>query len=198
MVTTDYGLRLDASFVTMEHWADDTMSGEKIRSQDCRLHTPEQSTRYKNTPACFSFSYFGSKMSFVKVQNALGVRCFFVLTCLVQVNAWRSLEWPRKIFLVWPRYTECLHSSGAPKELYIVELRVCLLLKRLAYLCRYFNLIYRFACPVPELCMIYNIVLHWICINHGHRLMSWNQLFLTPAWLEQYVRAIYQMGCPLT
>ena len=61
----------------------------------------------------------------------------------------------------------------------------CLLLKRLAYPCRYFDL-------------IYNVVLDWIYTNHGHRLTSWNQLFLTPAWLEQYSQAIYQMGCPLT
>ena len=74
---------------------------------------------------------------------------------------------------------------------------LCLLLKRLAYPCRYFDLIYRFGRPVPELCMIYNVVLDWIYTNHGHRLTSWNQLFLTPAWLQQYARAIYQMGCPL-
>ena len=46
--------------------------------------------------------------------------------------------------------------------------------------------------------MIYSVVLDWIYTSHGHRLTSWNQLFLTPAWLEQYSRAIYQMGCPLT
>ena len=74
---------------------------------------------------------------------------------------------------------------------------LCLLLKRLAYPCRYFDVICRFARPVPELCRIYNIVLDWININHGHRLTPWNQLFLTPAWLEQYARAIRQIGCPL-
>ena len=46
--------------------------------------------------------------------------------------------------------------------------------------------------------MIYNVVLDWIYANHGHRLTSWNQLFLTPAWLEQYARGVFQMGCPLT
>ena len=55
---------------------------------------------------------------------------------------------------------------------------LCLLLKdlkRLAYPCRYFDLIYRFARPVPELCMIYSVVLDWIYTSHGHRLTSWNQ-----------------------
>ena len=56
---------------------------------------------------------------------------------------------------------------------------LCLLLKRLAYPCRYFDLIYRFARPVPELCMIYSVVLDWIYTSHGHRLTSWNQLFNT-------------------
>jgi hypothetical protein len=46
--------------------------------------------------------------------------------------------------------------------------------------------------------MIHNVVLDWIYTNHGHRLTTWNQLFLTPACLEQYARAVYQLGCPLT
>lgn len=56
---------------------------------------------------------------------------------------------------------------------------MCLLLNRLAYPCRYFDLIYRFARPVPELCTIYNFVLDWIYINHGHRLTSWNSQITT-------------------
>ena len=39
---------------------------------------------------------------------------------------------------------------------------LCILLKRLAYPYRYFDLIYRFARPVPELYMIYNAVLDWV------------------------------------
>lgn len=34
-------------------------------------------------------------------------------------------------------------------------------------------------------------------VNHNQRLTSWNQLFLTPAWLEQYAQAVHQMGCPI-
>ena len=74
---------------------------------------------------------------------------------------------------------------------------LCLVLNCLAYMWKYFDLIYRFACPVPELCMIYNVGLDWIYITHGHGLTSWNQLFLTPAWLEQYAQATHQLGCPL-
>ena len=51
---------------------------------------------------------------------------------------------------------------------------LCLLLKRLAYPCRYFDLISTFARPIPELCMITNTVLDWFYRVHGFRLTSWN------------------------
>ena len=75
---------------------------------------------------------------------------------------------------------------------------LCLLLKRLAYPCRYFDLISTFARPVPELCMIANTVLAWIYTEHGFRLTSWNQPFLTPACLQEYAYAITRQGSPLT
>lgn len=76
---------------------------------------------------------------------------------------------------------------------------LCLLLRRLAYPCHYFDLIHRFARPVPELCMIANIVLEWIYDTHGHRLTFWNnQPFLSSANLECYAQAITRMGSPLT
>ena len=71
---------------------------------------------------------------------------------------------------------------------------LCILLKRLAFPCRYYDMIYRFARPVPELCLIYNAVLRWVYENHGQRLTSWNQQFLSPIFLEQYARAIQRMG----
>ena len=74
---------------------------------------------------------------------------------------------------------------------------LCILLKRLAFPCRYYDMIYRFARPVPELCLIYNAVLRWVYENHGHRLTSWNQQFLSPIFLEQYARALQRMSAPL-
>jgi len=75
---------------------------------------------------------------------------------------------------------------------------LCLLLKRLAYPCHYFDLISTFARPVPELCMIANTILDWIYSEHGFRLTSWNQPFLTPACLQEYAYAITRQGSPLT
>jgi len=76
---------------------------------------------------------------------------------------------------------------------------LCLLLRRLAYPCRYHDCIYRFARPVPELSMIANTVLDWVYDNHSNRLMSWNnQPFLSPANLELYAQAVTRKGSPLT
>ena len=74
---------------------------------------------------------------------------------------------------------------------------LCILLKRLAYPCRYFDMIHLFARPVPELCMLHNVVLEWVFENHGHHLTSWNQRFLSSVCLEQYAQAIRRMGSPL-
>ena len=51
--------------------------------------------------------------------------------------------------------------------------RLCMLLRRLAYPCRYFDLIPMFASPVPE-----------IIVCFGYRLSSWNQPFLSHYFLE--------------
>ena len=69
---------------------------------------------------------------------------------------------------------------------------------RLAYPCKYFDMISTFGRPVPEICMIYNTVLDWMYDVHGYHLTSWNQNFLSPASLEEYVKAITQRGSPLT
>lgn len=74
---------------------------------------------------------------------------------------------------------------------------LCLLLRRLTYPCRYVDLVKMFARPVPELSMISNTVLDWIYNNHAFRLTSWDQFFLSPAYLERYCRSVADRGCPL-
>lgn len=73
---------------------------------------------------------------------------------------------------------------------------LCILLKRLPYPCRYYDIIYRFARLVPELCILRNVALDWVFDNHSHRLTSWNQQFLTPTCLEQNAQALRRMGSP--
>ena len=51
---------------------------------------------------------------------------------------------------------------------------LCMLLKRLAYPCRYSDMVHRFARPVPVLSMITNTVPDYVYDRHGHRLTQWN------------------------
>ena len=74
---------------------------------------------------------------------------------------------------------------------------LCMLLRRLAYPCRYSDLIARFGRPVPEICMMTNKVLNFIFENHGHRITQWNNTILNPECLEQYAEAIYAKGAAL-
>ena len=75
---------------------------------------------------------------------------------------------------------------------------LCMLLRRLAYPCRYSDLIARFGRPVPEICMMTNKVLNFIFENHGPRITQWNNnTILNPECLEQYAEAIYAKGAAL-
>ena len=74
---------------------------------------------------------------------------------------------------------------------------LCILLRRLAYPCRYSDLLQRFGRPVPELSMISSTVMNYIYENHQQRLTNWNQTFLNPAKLEEYAQAISDRGAAL-
>ena len=74
---------------------------------------------------------------------------------------------------------------------------LCMLLKRLAYPCRYSDMIPRFGRPVPEISMMTNVVLDWIYNEHGHHLFNFNQPFLSHASLRTYAHAIHQKGAAL-
>ena len=74
---------------------------------------------------------------------------------------------------------------------------LCILLKRLAYPCRYADMISRFARPVPVLCMITNHMVDFIYQTHGHRIQQWNDVVLNPQALETYAAAISAKGSPL-
>ena len=67
---------------------------------------------------------------------------------------------------------------------------LCILLKRLAYPCRYSNMLPRFARPVPVLCTISNTVLDFMSERHGHRILHWNKTVLNPLSLETYINGI--------
>ena len=74
---------------------------------------------------------------------------------------------------------------------------LCLLLRRLAYPCRYSDLIHRFGRPVPEICIITNYVMETVYSLHHHRLTAWNHTLMSPPLLQIYADAIQRKGSPL-
>lgn len=75
---------------------------------------------------------------------------------------------------------------------------LCIVLKRLAFPCRYTDLVSRFGRNPTEICLIFNEVLDRIYTNHRHRLEDWQQPLLSQQKLQDYATAIHQRGAPLT
>ena len=74
---------------------------------------------------------------------------------------------------------------------------LCILLKRLAFPCRYTDMVPLFGRNQTELCLIFNHVLNFVYDNHQHRLSSWNQWFLLPHTLQTFCESIHNKGAPL-
>ena len=89
-----------------------------------------------------------------------------------------NLRIPEKI--VWSQRTTC---SGLEA--------LCILLKRLAFPCRYTDMATRFGRNPTELCLIFNTMLNVLYTTHHHRLSSWEQPFLSPENLASYAAAIH-------
>lgn len=74
---------------------------------------------------------------------------------------------------------------------------LCILLRRMAYPCRYNDLVPQFGRPVPELSLICNEVVNFIYERHGHRICEWNHFLLNANALERYSEAITSKGAAL-
>jgi hypothetical protein len=74
---------------------------------------------------------------------------------------------------------------------------LCIFFKRFSYSCRYSDMIPMFGRPVPELCMITNVVVDWIFENHKHLIMEWNDNILDPPAMQTYATAIHNKGAAL-
>ena len=68
---------------------------------------------------------------------------------------------------------------------------LCILLKRLAFPCRYIDMVSRFGRNPTELCLIFSTVVEFVYSSHCHRLESWNRPFLLPQVLERYAQIIH-------
>ena len=74
---------------------------------------------------------------------------------------------------------------------------LCILLKRLAFPCRYTDMVTRFGRNITELCLIFNAILNFVYTTHQHHLSRWEQPFLSPENLALYTAAIHNHGAPL-
>lgn len=74
---------------------------------------------------------------------------------------------------------------------------LCVLLRRLAYPCRYSDMIPRFGMPVPVLSMVCNQVIDHIYNVHNHRITQWNHQILSPQALQAYSDAVAARGAAL-
>ena len=75
---------------------------------------------------------------------------------------------------------------------------LCMYLKRFAYPCRYGDLVYHFARPVPEISIITNHIMDLIYDRWHHLLTRYNHDLLSPPKLLQYAEAIEQAGAALS
>ena len=75
---------------------------------------------------------------------------------------------------------------------------LCLLLKRMAYPCRYSDMIPHFPRPVSVLSLITNNTLDFLYETHGHLVTEWNQILLNPPALQSYADSITSKGSPLS
>lgn len=74
---------------------------------------------------------------------------------------------------------------------------LCILLRRLAYPCRYSDIIPRFARPVPQLCMIFNEMVEMIDSRWGFLLQDLNQPWLNSHNLRVFANAVHRKGAAL-
>ena len=74
---------------------------------------------------------------------------------------------------------------------------LCILLKRLAFPCRYSDMIPRFGRSVPDLCLIFNKALDKVHSDFGHLLTSFDQQWLSRQNLKEFADAIHAKGAPL-
>lgn len=72
-----------------------------------------------------------------------------------------------------------------------------MVLKRVAYPCRYSDLTPCFGRPVPVPSMICNCVVDFIFDSHVHRITRWNPQLLDSGSLQMYCDMMFRKGAPL-
>jgi len=99
---------------------------------------------------------------------------------------------------------ELLFVFGIPEKISTIQRTtcsgmegLCILLKKLAYPCRFSDIAALFGRNPTEICLIFHFVLDHIFNFHNHLLLQWDQPLLEPQKLEEYAQAIHNRGAPL-
>lgn len=71
---------------------------------------------------------------------------------------------------------------------------LCILLRRLAYPCRFGDVVPRFGKPVPALSMVTNTVIDYIYTIRGHRITRWKDALLNPVASDTCARSVHSKG----
>lgn len=74
---------------------------------------------------------------------------------------------------------------------------LCILLRRLAYPCRFGDIVPIFGRSVPELSNITSVMMTHMHNNYGHKLTNMNQPWLAPPRLQEFADVIHARGAPL-
>ena len=74
---------------------------------------------------------------------------------------------------------------------------LCIVLSRLAYPCRYVDMVPLFGRSVPQLSMIFNQKIDLIDSSDNHRLSDLNQGWLNPRCLKAFADSVHRKGAAL-
>ena len=107
-----------------------------------------------------------------------------------QLNVKRSLVLKNRIFLILLKHFDSLQHSSAMEGL-------CMVLKRMAYPCRYSDMILQFGRPASVLSFFTNCVVNYIYEVHAHQISWWNGNLLNRNALQHYAEVISDKGSPL-
>ena len=95
----------------------------------------------------------------------------------LSVDEWSDVEYKTELRFAKKHLPELCECLGIPEKITCVQRTVCggmeglcILLKRLAYPCRYTDMVPRFGRNPTELCLIFNTMIDFIYGNHKHRL----------------------------
>ena len=120
------------------------------------------------------------------------------------LDEWDEAECKVELRFEKPDLEELLNALRFPDKFVCSQRTVCsgmeglcILLKRLAFPCRYTDMVLRFGRNPTELFLIFNHVLNYVYQTNQHRLNTWNQPFQTPRALELYAQSVYARGAPL-